>query len=239
MVEPKFIGPSPEVSTLKEHYPVFAPHLGLRANIVTSLDGGAAVNGRSKGLSSPTDMGIFRYLRASASVILVGAKTAQVERYSPVKVPEALRSYRESLGLANPPRLMIVGSYRSDLEWMSNFADENNPALVYLQGLPKPISRAGLEFRAMGPEEDDLASVVRELLSGAQAPMLCEGGPGLITRLFNLGLVHELCLSQVNLLVGNAETSVTGQLKSGPVPLELKSHLFDNSHRYLRLTSPE
>lgn len=238
MVEPKFIEPSPEVSTLVAHYPPFAPHLGIRANIVTSLDGAAAVNGRSKGLSSSTDMSIFRFLRASAGMILVGAKTAQVERYSAVKVPDGLRAYRESLGLSKPPRLAIIGSYRPDLEWMSNFADENNPALVYLQGLPKTISRPGLEFRAIGAEENDLASVVHELLSAAQAPMLCEGGPGLITKLINLGLVHELCLSQANLLVGKTETSVIGQLTSGPIFLELKSHLFDESHRYLRLKVP-
>ena len=57
----------------------------LRANMVTSLDGAAALNGRSGGLSGEGDRQVFALLRALADVIVVGAGTARAERYEPIK----------------------------------------------------------------------------------------------------------------------------------------------------------
>src|SRR5262249_62330020 len=53
--------------------------------MVTSLDGAAALGGRTGGLSGDADRQVFAMLRALADVILVGAETARVEGYRPVK----------------------------------------------------------------------------------------------------------------------------------------------------------
>ena len=57
----------------------------LRANMVASLDGAATVGGRSGGLSGRADQQVFALLRALADVVLVGAGTARVEGYRPVR----------------------------------------------------------------------------------------------------------------------------------------------------------
>ncbi len=55
----------------------------LRANMVTSLDGAASLDGRSGGLSGAADEQVFAMLRALADVILVGAGTVRAEGYGP------------------------------------------------------------------------------------------------------------------------------------------------------------
>src|SRR5246127_3156725 len=64
----------------EQHGPV------LRGNMVGSLDGAAAVDGLSGGLSSPGDRRVFWALRALADVILVGAGTARAEGYHPTRI---------------------------------------------------------------------------------------------------------------------------------------------------------
>src|SRR5262249_42938391 len=50
-----------------------------------SLDGAATVRGRTGGLSGEADRQVFAMLRALADVIVVGAGTARVEGYGPVR----------------------------------------------------------------------------------------------------------------------------------------------------------
>ena len=61
----------------------------LRANMVASADGAAALDGRSGGLSGRADQAVFSVLRSLADVIVVGAATARLERYRPVQLAEA------------------------------------------------------------------------------------------------------------------------------------------------------
>ncbi len=49
----------------------------VRANMIESADGAAAVDGLSGGLGGPADREVFGLLRALAGVILVGAGTAR------------------------------------------------------------------------------------------------------------------------------------------------------------------
>ena len=52
-------------------------------NMVASIDGATAVDGRSGGLGGPGDKAVFHALRAVADVILVGAGTVRAEHYGP------------------------------------------------------------------------------------------------------------------------------------------------------------
>src|SRR5215470_18344899 len=67
------------------------PRCWVRANMVASLDGAAAVDGRARGLSGEADEQVFAMLRALADVILVGAGTARAEHYAPVRRSEERR----------------------------------------------------------------------------------------------------------------------------------------------------
>ncbi len=51
----------------------------VRANMIESADGAAAVDGLSGGLGGAADREVFGLLRALAGVILVGAGTARAE----------------------------------------------------------------------------------------------------------------------------------------------------------------
>ncbi len=51
----------------------------VMANFVASLDGSAAVEGRTRALSGPADRALFMRLRAQADVVLVGAGTVRAD----------------------------------------------------------------------------------------------------------------------------------------------------------------
>jgi riboflavin biosynthesis pyrimidine reductase len=88
----------------------------LRANMVTSLDGAATVGGRSGGLSGGADQQVFAMLRALADVILVGAGTARVEGYRPVRPRlEGVRWAWLRAGRAPSPPIAVV-TRRLDLD---------------------------------------------------------------------------------------------------------------------------
>ncbi len=78
----------------------------VRANMVTSADGAAWLDGRAGGLSGRADRLVFAVLRSLADVILVGAGTARAERYAPVRDAEALQSLRGGRP-ATPPIAVV------------------------------------------------------------------------------------------------------------------------------------
>lgn len=85
-------------------------------SFVISLDGQLrGPDGSSRSLSSDTDLEFLRRLRASADVVVVGRRTAELESYGPIKVREEFQSLRVAAGLAPEPALVIV--------------DRNGPAL--------------------------------------------------------------------------------------------------------------
>ena len=90
----------------------------LRANMVASLDGAATVGGRSGGLSGRADQQVFAMLRALADVILVGAGTARVEGYRPVKPrTEGVRwSWLREGRAPSPPIAVVTRRLDLDLE---------------------------------------------------------------------------------------------------------------------------
>lgn len=60
----------------------------LRVNFVASVDGSAqGRDGRSGTINNEVDVAVFRQLRRTADVILVGAGTARTEGYGPVRTP--------------------------------------------------------------------------------------------------------------------------------------------------------
>lgn len=51
----------------------------LRANFISSLDGGATVDGTSGAMAGPGDRFVFNLLRELADVIVVGVGTVRIE----------------------------------------------------------------------------------------------------------------------------------------------------------------
>src|SRR5215211_798984 len=97
---------------LGERAPDGRPYLVL--NMVTSLDGKATIDWRTKGLSSELDRQLFHQLRTQADAVMVGAGTARTERYGRIVKSDELAERREAEGLARDPVAVVV-SARLDL----------------------------------------------------------------------------------------------------------------------------
>ena len=54
----------------------------VRANFITSIDGGATAGDSSGAMGGPGDRLVFNLLRELADVIVVGAGTVRIENYS-------------------------------------------------------------------------------------------------------------------------------------------------------------
>ena len=168
----------------------------LRANMVATLDGAAAgPNGLTGSINNATDTRVFHLLRRLADVIVVGAGTARAESYSSGVRPIVVVSRRGFV----PPSL------------------EGSPGGSVL--VATCASAAGLDAscRALGQEnvmvlgDDvvDLAGLRRELVTRGMTNLLCEGGPQLLGDLLSIGLVDELCLTQVPTFVGGLQARIT------------------------------
>jgi riboflavin biosynthesis pyrimidine reductase len=198
----------------------------LRAGFVLSVDGGAAVDGGSRGLQSPADSAVFAALRAVSDAVVVGAGTVRAEGYGPVRVRPQGRQWRAAHGRSAQPALVLV-SRSLDLD--PGDACFTGPAVVVTCAAADAARRAALEQVAdvvvAGDDDVDLAAAVGALHQRGLRRLLCEGGPTLLTALLGAGLVDELCLTSAPVLLGTAPTLLTQAL---PSPLDLRLlHLVD------------
>lgn len=195
----------------------------LRVNFVSSLDGAAAVDGRTGGLGSPSDKAVFSHLRATCDVVLVGAGTATAERYRPAPVPIAVVSARLSL---------------SPTERLFTPADGLATPIVLTCAAAPADRRAALSRHAevvdCGDETVNLGLVVAELSRRGLRRALCEGGPRLFADLLAADLVDELCLTIAPVLVAGAAPKIThGPAFPAPLGAKLLSALEEGSNLLL------
>src|SRR5918994_5035642 len=99
---------------LKPLAPPDRPYLIL--NFVATLDGRAAISGRSGPIGSETDTEMLQRLRTRVDAVMIGAGTMRAERYGRIVSDPQLRAYRERTGLSHDP-LGVVISNRLELPW--------------------------------------------------------------------------------------------------------------------------
>jgi riboflavin-specific deaminase-like protein len=207
---------------LAELAPPGRPWLGL--NMVSSLDGKATIEWRTKGLSSELDRRLFHHLRTQADAVMVGAGTMRAERYGRMTKSDELREKRVAEGLAADPVAVIV-SGRLDLPADLPILNEPEQRVVIATGSNATLPGLGaqVEYARVG---DDLPRLLAHLeeAHGVRS-VLCEGGPMLNSYLFAAGLVDELFLSLSPKVAGGAAalTIVAGRELVEPAELELVS----------------
>ena len=207
---------------LAELAPPGRPWLGL--NMVSSLDGKATIEWRTKGLSSELDRRLFHHLRTQADAVMVGAGTMRAERYGRMTKSDELREKRMAEGLASDPVAVIV-SGRLDLPADLPILNEPEQRVVIATGSNATLPGLGaqVEYARVG---DDLPRLLAHLeeAHGVRS-VLCEGGPMLNSYLFAAGLVDELFLSLSPKVAGGAAalTIVAGRELVEPAELELVS----------------
>jgi riboflavin-specific deaminase-like protein len=198
------------------------PYLGL--NMVSSLDGKATIEWRTKGLSTELDRRLFHQLRTQVDAVRVGAGTVRTERYGRMTKSQELRERRIAEGLAPDPLAVIV-SGRLDLPADLPILNEPEQRVVIATGSDASLPGMGeqLEYARVGDDLPKLMAYLEE--SHGIRSVLCEGGPTLNSYLFAGGLVDELFLTLNPKAVGGAAalTIVAGRELVEPAELALVS----------------
>jgi riboflavin-specific deaminase-like protein len=207
---------------LAELAPPGRPYVGL--NMVSSLDGKATIEWRTKGLSTELDRRLFHQLRTQVDAVMVGAGTVRGERYGRMTKSQELREKRIAEGLAPDPLAVIV-SGRLDLPADLPILNEREQRVVIATGSDASLPDMGeqLEYARTADDLPKLMAYLDET-HGIRS-VLCEGGPTLNSYLFAAGLVDELFLTLNPKAVGGAAalTIVAGRELIEPAELALVS----------------
>ncbi|MFD3607845.1 pyrimidine reductase family protein [Streptomyces atroolivaceus] len=213
----------------------------LRANMVSTLDGAAQHDGRSQGISCPTDMRIFGTLRGLADAVVVGAETVRLEGYRPARARDAFAARREAAGQGPAPAIAVV-SATLDLDFsLPLFVSPLVPTFV-ITGAAAPSDRvraareAGAEVLFAGDGAAvDPARALAELGGRGLDRLLTEGGPRLLGQFVAAGVLDELCLTLSPLLTaGDAQRIAGGPAIPVPERFSLVSLLEEGGFLFTR-----
>jgi riboflavin biosynthesis pyrimidine reductase len=217
----------------------------LRANMVTTADGAASLNGVTQGISSDTDRRVFALLRTLCDVILVGASTVREEKYKPAR-PRELWSHLRHGRPPTPPIAVVSG--RLDLDPDSPLitaAPANARTIIITAASASAARRDQLARHAdiivAGQDTIDLTTAVDALAERGHRRILTEGGPLLLAGLVAAGLLDELCLTISPLMAGPGASRIVAGAEAGPLRLRLAHVLEDQGYllcRYTRSSQP-
>lgn len=170
------------------------PYLVL--NFATTLDGRAAISGRSGAIGSDTDTEMLQRLRTRVDGVMIGAGTMRAERYGRIVSDPDFRAYRRQTGLNDDPLAVIV-SNRLELPWDAGlFTDGGGQVVVFTASEQEPPETATPVTIVRHPEGVELDRALAWLLKERDIKsILCEGGPTLHGRLREGGLADELFLT--------------------------------------------
>lgn len=171
--------------------------------MISSLDGGVTVDGRSAGLGGPPDRAAFRALRAASDVVLVGAETLRAERYRAVALPERLVAWRRTRGMSDNPQVAIV-SRSLDLELTESLA-ESRPLILTCDSSPIEKRQALAEVAEVilsGTDSVVPSLALARLHERGTGRVILEGGPTLNGQMIDL--IDEACVTIAPLVAGGA-----------------------------------
>lgn len=200
----------------------------LFTNMVSSIDGAAAVDGLSGELGDADDRTMFRALRAAADAILVGSTTVNAERYRPPMVPPEIAEIRRDNGRTERPTMVVVSASLSiDLD-VELFQSPTDRPIVMTASSADPDRRAAVaqcaEVIEMGDEIVDFDAALRHLASSGHRTVLSEGGPSINGQLVRDGLVDEWNMTVAPVLVGGAAPRPARSTEDGPSADDLVSY---------------
>jgi len=202
--------------------PVVESRPAVRLNMISSVDGSTALDGRSGGLGGPADRKVFAALRSLADVVLVAAGTVRAENYGPGSLPIAV----------------VSGSLR--LHWDTPFftAATHRPIVITHRRAPaaeavQASKRA--DVLVAGESQVDLALAVDLLGERGFGHVLAEGGPSFNGALAGAAVLDELCLTLApRLVAGDAKRIITGPPLAPPPDLTLRSLCEEDGYLFLR-----
>jgi riboflavin-specific deaminase-like protein len=199
------------------------PYLVL--NMVSTLDGRIAIDGRSGAIGDDADRELFVGLRTQADAVMVGAGTIRAERYGRlVRKPER-RERRVAEGL-DPDPLAVIVSARLRVPPDLPLLQDPHSTVVILTASEEELPEVPARVHYLrGPPGIDLE--LRPLIERLRSDfgvrsILCEGGPSLNASLIRESLVDELFLSLAPKLAGGPPLTL---LTGDPLPEPLRGEL--------------
>jgi riboflavin biosynthesis pyrimidine reductase len=199
---------------------------GVALNMIASVDGRIAVDGRSRPLGGPADRALFHSLREHADAVMAGAGTIRAERYGPMIRDRSVRERRRANGLEPNPVAVIVSRSLEIDPTVPLLADPDSRVAVLT---PSAGTLTGCAARIEYIRAAALRPALAELREryGVRS-ILCEGGPRLNGSLAAESLVDEIFIALSPLLVGDVpggRAVVLGNAPPSPRPLELRTLL--------------
>ena len=165
-------------------------------NMVSTVDGKAALGGSAAGIGSRTDSRLMRQIRAAVDAVMYGAGTLRAEIVDP-RVDLTRSQQRVARGLP-PQSLTVVVSGSLDLDLTGRFLVNGPTGTVILTSSAAPLDRQRLFGRYAtllvddGPTVDLVAALRRLHDDFGIRRLLSEGGPTLNQHLLDAGLIDEL-----------------------------------------------
>jgi len=206
--------PDPDQTTVEQQVSgldlvdlAYADRPYLAVNFAVTLDGRAAIAGRSGPIGSKADTEMLQMLRTRVDAVMIGAGTMRAERYGRIVSDPSLRARRERIGLPHDPLAVLV-SGRLDLPWDAPlFTDGGGRVLIFTTAdtEPPPTKTPVQVVRHQGPAVELVEALQYLRKERGIRALLCEGGPGLHSKLQALGLVDELFVTLAAKLAGGPE----------------------------------
>jgi riboflavin-specific deaminase-like protein len=198
-------------------------------NMVASLDGKVAADGKAGSIGSPIDRAIMRTLRANADAVMIGAGTLRAEKLR-LDVPEHLARARKSLSL-RPQPLAVIATESGDLPLDTNLLGYSPDNLLVLVSPNTPEERiAAFSARASVEvvREETLTlradpRVALEILKSRYGVgvVVVEGGPALSYSLVRKNLADELFLAMAPKLLGGDRAGALTILEGPTLPPQI------------------
>ena len=188
------------------------PRGWLRANMVSSVDGAAWLNGRSGGLSGPADRMLFTVLRSLTDLILVGAGTASAEHYRPAQANELWAELRPP-GAPVPAIAVVSARLRLDPggKLLAGAAVGAQTIVITAESAPADRKAAVARHARIieaGRQRVDMVAAIAELHRMGYNHILTEGGPTILGEFANAGLLDELCLTTSPVLAAGSASRI-------------------------------
>jgi riboflavin biosynthesis pyrimidine reductase len=206
------------------------------AAMIASVDGRAAVGGRSVGLGHPADRALLRQLRGAVDAILVGTPTLAAERYADLLDAEH-RARRVSEGRRPHPLVATIARGGRLPAGIPLLDEPDVPIVVMTESDAELGPTLDVERFPAGALEPP--GVLAALAARGADSVLCEGGPTLLRALMAHGGVDDLLLTVAPLLVaGEAPAILGGASLEPPARMALRDVYRADDHLVLHYGGP-
>jgi riboflavin biosynthesis pyrimidine reductase len=207
-------------------------------NFVSSVDGRATLEGRSRGLSDDGDRALFHALRWEVDAVLAGTGTLAAERYGRMIRDPEVRARRRRQGLSPEPLACTV-TRRGLLPLNIPLFAEPEAKVVVFTGRPIDLTevRAQVEVVEMAPDELSFGAALAHLRAHhGTNTLLCEGGPHVFGALASERVYDQLFLTLSGKLAGGggAPAITGGPALDDPQSLTLEGVLERQGTLFLR-----